>query len=102
MLEPFPSKKPQRPEASLPSYSEANGGRSSIDIEEKDMKIEKAAKQSKMSALKSLFKDKTTASPAYCETGTMSTEEEKAALEARRQLQERISTQNRSQMRFGS
>ncbi|PIA94654.1 hypothetical protein CB0940_08886 [Cercospora beticola] len=43
---------------SLPSYRDATKGQSPVDVTEKEMEIESVKKQSKLSALKSMFKEK--------------------------------------------
>lgn len=43
---------------SLPSYRDATKGQSPVDVTEKEIEIESVKKQSKLSALKSMFKEK--------------------------------------------
>lgn len=43
---------------SLPSYRDATKGQSPVDVTEKEMEVESVKKQSKLSSLKSMFKEK--------------------------------------------
>ncbi|PPJ54982.1 hypothetical protein CBER1_05644 [Cercospora berteroae] len=78
---------------SLPSYRDATKGQSPVDVTEKEMEVESVKKQSRLSALKSMFKEKTpSAGPS---------DKQHKYIVSKNGGEDHFPFQHRNQMRFG-